>query len=114
MKKTDNNTWDELLLKVGKQFNVLADFSFLLFLVGIQERGKGYISYSKEEKTDLINMARCVLFERAGYYKQSGNDEEGWPTFDVIQSLEDKLPSEREDILKATIVDYYNEQLVSE
>ena len=106
-----DNGWEELLLKVSKKFNVLADFDFLLFLIGIQERGTGYMKYSKEEKMDLINLARCVLFELKGFYKRSGNDDAGWPTFDVINEIKDIPPSERESILKDAMMNYLSDKL---
>ena len=112
-KKMDNNenTWDELLLKVSKQFNILADFDFLLFLIGIQEKGVGYQKFSKEEKMDLINLARCVLFEKMGFYKREGDDEAGWPTFSIINDIKDIAPSERESILKDAMIKYLSEKL---
>ncbi len=107
----DSNSWEELLLNISKRFNVLADFDFLLFLIGIQERGTGFIKYSKEEKMDMIDLARCTLFTRLGYYQCSGSDAEGWPTFDVIKKVEDLLPSEREQILKNEMITYFKESL---
>ncbi|MGQ1787307.1 hypothetical protein ACT29I_19360 [Saccharicrinis sp. GN24d3] len=106
-----DNVWEELLLKVSKRFNVLADFDFLLFLIGIQERGTGYIKYSKEEKMDLINLARCVLFEHKGFYKREGLDEGGWPSFTVVNVIDDIPPSERESILKEAMIEYLGEKL---
>jgi len=103
--------WEELILKISKRFNVLADFDFLLFLIGIQERGLGYQKYSKEEKMDMINLARCVLFAQKGYYKQIDNDEEGWPQFEVIKNVEEMAPSEREAILKEAMLIYFEENL---
>ncbi len=108
---SDTNNWEELLLKVSKKFKVLADFDFLLFLIGIQELGKGYMKYSKEEKMDMINLARCKMFEQKGYYKQSGVDEEGWPHFEVLKSVEDVMPSKREAILKEAMISYFEERL---
>ncbi len=106
-----DNRWEELLLKVSKQFNVLADFDFLLFLVGIQEKGSGFIKYSKEEKMDLINLARCILFEKTGYYKKEGEDEAGWPEFAVVKDVKKLLPSEREAILKEAMMSYLEDKL---
>lgn len=103
--------WEELLLKVSKKFNVLADFDFLLFLIGIQERGTGYMKYSKEEKMDLINLARCILFEQKGFYTCNGVDDAGWPTFDVVHEINDIPPSERESILKEAMMNYLNDKL---
>ncbi len=108
---SESNNWEELLLKVSKRFKVLADFDFLLFLIGIQELGKGYKSYSKEEKMDMINLARCKMFEQKGYYKQLGSDDEGWPKFEVIKNMEEIMPSKREAILKEAMISYFNENL---
>ncbi|WP_066630077.1 hypothetical protein [Labilibacter marinus] len=106
-----DSSWEELLLKVSKKFNVLADFDFLLFLIGIQERGTGYLKYSKEEKMDLINLARCILFEQKGFYENNGVDDAGWPTFTVINEVSDLPPSEREAILKGAMMEYLNDKL---
>lgn len=106
-----NNEWEELLIKVSKRFNILADFDFLLFTIGIQEHGKGFQKYEKQEKMDMINLARCVLFEQCGYYKQNGTDEEGWPTFEVLKPVDKLLPSEREAMLKQAMITYLNDKL---
>ncbi|WP_282036163.1 hypothetical protein [Saccharicrinis aurantiacus] len=106
-----SNEWEELLIKVSKRFNVLADFDFLLFIIGIQERGQGFQKYEKQDKMDMINLARCVLFEQCGYYKQKGVDEEGWPEFEVLKKVEDIAPSEREAMLKKAMIDYLNDKL---
>lgn len=111
MNKNKDITWEELLLKVSKKFNILADFEFLLFLIGIQERGKGFIKYSKEEKMDMINLARCILFEKEGFYKQTSTDKDGWPQFDVVKQVDDLLPSYREKILKHAMIEYLNDKL---
>ncbi len=106
-----NISWEELLLKMSKKFNVLADFDFMLFIIGIQERGLGFKKYSKEDKMDMINLARCVLFTQEGFYKPVGRDEENWPQFEVVKSLDEKLPSERESILKNAMIDYFKDKL---
>lgn len=111
MDSNKDNSWEELLLRVSKQFNVLADFDFLLFLIGIQERGLGFMKYSKDEKMDMINLARCILFEKKGFYKQNGTDTDGWPNFTVLQKADDLLPSERERILKEAMMEYLNDKL---
>lgn len=105
------DSWEEMLLKVSKKFKVMADFDFLLFLIGIQERGTGYIQYSKQEKMDLINLGRCVLFQQQGFYASDGLDEEGWPTFTIVNEIKDIPPSDREGILKKAMIAYFAEQL---
>ncbi len=107
----DSNNWEELLLTISKRFNVLADFDFLLFLIGIQERGTGFIKYSKEEKMDMIDLARCILFERLGYYQKSPSDSDGWPNFDIIKPVDNMAPSQREQMLKNEMIAYFKENL---
>lgn len=34
----NENRWEELVLKVSKQFKVTADFDFMLFIIGLNER----------------------------------------------------------------------------
>jgi hypothetical protein len=108
---TVDMSWEELLLKVSKKFKVLADFDFLLFIIGIQERGTGYIKYTKDEKMDMINLARCVLFEQKGFCTKSGVDDAGWPQFEALTDLTEMLPSQREAMLKESMITYFNNNL---
>ena len=55
--------WVKLLYKIkevtGKR---PADLNAVLFLVGVQELGKGAKSFSKEEKQDIIHIGTCSIF----------------------------------------------------
>jgi hypothetical protein len=54
---------DKLQAMVGKR---PADLNGVLFLIGIQELGKGVMQYSKEQKQDLMHIAICKLLSTLG------------------------------------------------
>ncbi|MFW5753892.1 MAG: hypothetical protein ACOCV9_03745 [Marinilabiliaceae bacterium] len=107
----NEENWDQLVLEVSKRFSVTADFDFMLFLMGVQERGEGMRSYSREEKMDLINLGKCTALARAGYLEENGYDEEGWPLFREKDSLKSLTPSLLNYTLKRSVFDYLIEKL---
>ena len=104
--------WVDLLYKIkevtGKR---PTDLNAVLFLIGVQELGKGNRSFSKEEKQDLMHIAICKVLSLAGYYELAGLDEEGWPHW----KLKKKLPRfdlmEQEKLLKIQIIQYFKEEI---
>lgn len=113
--KTMNNTinetleleWDKLVLKLSKQFNVSAGLEFILFITGIQDMGIGFREFSRTEKMDVINVARCRMLARRGYIKETGIDAEGWPIFEAMPQLEIMSPSCQNQIIKKEIINYF-------
>jgi hypothetical protein len=106
-----NQRWDEFILKVSYHFKVNANHEFILFMIGIQEFGQGYKSYSKQEKMDLMNLAQCRLLTISGYLVQTGIDAEGWPTFEKIRDDSGLLPSDRDRLMKESMITYFNTNL---
>ena len=86
------------------------DLNGVLFLIGVQELGKGYKNFSKEEKQDLIHIAICKVLSLSGFYVLEGLDEEGWPHW----KLNKKLPSfdllEQEKLLKMHVIEYFENE----
>lgn len=107
----NEENWDQLVLEISKRFSVTADFDFMLFLIGVQERGEGMRPYSREEKMDLINLGKCAALTRAGYLEENGYDEEGWPAFRENDSLQSLTPSFLNYTLKKAVFDYLNEKI---
>ena len=72
--------WQKTLLKleqiIGKK---PADMNAVLFLIGVQELGRGSSSFSKEEKQDLMHIGICKVLSLSGFYELEGQDKEGWP-----------------------------------
>jgi len=55
------------------------DLNAVLFLIGVQELGKGRKVFSKEEKQDLMHIGICKVLSLSGYYQLEGLDQDGWP-----------------------------------
>ena len=105
--QTFTDQWETFLLKAGQYFNVMANYEFLLFIIGIQESGKGFGNFSKQEKTDLISLGICRILEIKGYMRQSGNDPEGWPLFDTIKNHQVMPPLQHNRMMREGIMQYF-------
>ncbi len=99
--------WDKLILRLSKHFKVTAEYEFILFMMGIQEMGIGFKEFSKTEKMDLINVARCRILARSGYIKETGIDPGGWPIFEAQPKLKSMMPSYQNQIIKKGIIEYF-------
>jgi hypothetical protein len=99
--------WDKLILRLSKQFKVTAEYEFILFVMGIQEMGIGFKEFSKTEKMDLINVARCRILARQGYIKETGIDPDGWPIFEPQTKLKSMMPSYQNQLIKKGIIEYF-------
>ena len=82
----------------------------ILFLIGVQELGKGPKSFSKEEKQDLMHIAICKLLSLSGFYELEGTDDQGWPHWKMIKPLPHFDLLEQEKLLKMHILDYFEEE----
>jgi hypothetical protein len=89
-------------------FTDIEDLKDIIFLVGVQELGKGYQTFSKNEKIDVMHIGVCRLLSIYGYYSYSGVDNEGWPHWDVIAPLPHLNEQEKDLLLKKAIIEYFN------
>ena len=85
----------------------------VLFLIGVQELGKGHTLFSKEEKQDLIHIAICKVLSYSGYYELEGLDEQGWPHWKLIKKLPNFDLFEQEKLLKMHIIEYFQDILTN-
>ena len=103
--------WQQLLKMlenmVGKK---PADLNSVLFLIGVQELGKGRKQFSKEEKQDLMHIAICKVLSYAGFYQLEGIDEEGWPHWKAVKKLPNFDLLEQEKLLKIQVLEYFREE----
>jgi len=83
-------------------------FNAILYLIGVQELGKGIKTYSKEEKQDIMHIAICKLLSFSGYYELEGYDQDGWPHWKNIKTLPKFDLLEQEKVLKAHIIEYFS------
>lgn len=83
------------------------DLNGVLFLIGVQELGKGKRNFAKEEKQDLMHIGICKLLSYAGYYELEGLDKDGWPHWKPIKKLPHFNLLEQEKLLKELVVEYF-------
>lgn len=103
--------WQQLLEKLE---NVISKkpsgLDAVLFLIGVQELGKGNQLFTKEEKQDIMHIAVCKLLSMVGYYQLEGTDEDGWPHWELISPLPRLSLPEQEKLLKGLAIDYFIEE----
>ncbi|AEI48136.1 hypothetical protein [Runella slithyformis] len=104
--------WEELLTilesLLGKK---PADLNSVLFLIGVQELGKGPITFTKEQKQDLMHIAICKVLSLSGFYALEGLDSEGWPHWKVVEKLPHFNLISQETLLKIHVIRYFKEEL---
>ena len=101
------NKWQHLTAKLAEQFGEQPDLNAVLFLIGVQEFGKGDRKFSKEEKQDLMHIATCCLMSRYDYYEFEGYDSEGWPHWRLVKKIPALTLREQDIMLKNAAVDYF-------
>lgn len=87
------------------------DLNNVLYLIGVQELGKGVLDFSKEEKQNLMHIAICRALSAAGFYELEGRDEEGWPHWKPTSKLPRLDVVEQEHLLKTYIIEYFEKEL---
>jgi hypothetical protein len=104
--------WDELLTVLESLLGKKpADLNSVLFLIGVQELGKGPITYTKEQKQDLMHIAICKVLSLSGFYELEGLDNEGWPHWKVVEKLPHFNLISQETLLKIHVIKYFKEEL---
>ncbi len=98
---------NELEARIGKR---PADLNAVLFLIGVQELGRGLQTFSKEEKQDLMHIAICKVLSLSGFYELEGTDAEGWPHWIIVKKLPHFDLLEQEKLLKMHVVDYFTQE----
>lgn len=105
-----NQKWKELLQRLASDFGGEApDIKVILFLIGVQELGKGPGKYSKREKEELMHIATCRLFSTLGFYELEGLDQDGWPHWKLTKPIPNYTLLEQELLIKSLIIDYFEE-----
>lgn len=85
------------------------DLDAIVFLIGIQELGKGYQKFGKDEKLNIMHIAICKLLEPFGYYEFDYFDEEGWPHYKAIEELPNLKSGEQTILMKEAVVLYFEQ-----
>lgn len=85
------------------------DVDGILFLIGVQELGKGHRRFKKDEKINLLHIAICRVLEPYGYYEFEGTDADGWPHYKLVEPLPNLRPGEQSLMMKEAIIKYFDE-----
>lgn len=104
-------SWQRLLTELettlGKRPK---DLNAVLFVVGVQELGRGAARFSKEEKQDLMHIGICRVLSLSGYYELIGSDKDGWPHWRLVKKLPHFDLLEQEKLLKMHVLDYFKKE----
>lgn len=101
--------WIYLIEKLSNQFSEGEDINVdgIIYLIGVQELGKGKRSFKKDEKVNLMHIAICKLLEPYGYYEFDFFDKDGWPHYKTVTELPHLKPGEQTVLIKEAIINYF-------
>ena len=99
---------------LSAQFGEDIDLQAVLFLIGLQELGKGPVKLSKNEKLDVMHIAICTLLAPYGYYVYEGLDQDRWPHWKVNEKLPPLKPGQQQQLMKEAIVEYFKANKLEE
>lgn len=107
-----DRAWSALLSEleqvIGKRPK---DLNAVLFLIGVQELGKGKKVFDKEEKQDLMHIAICKVLSLSGFYELEGLDEQGWPHWKLVKKMPHFDLLEQEKLLKMHVIEYFEREV---
>ena len=103
--------WQLLIQRLNKQFDSDLDLQGVIFLIGVQELGKGYQPFTKDQKQDLMHIATCKLLSQYGYYLLKGTDDDGWPHWELVQKLPPLSLKEQDLLLKQAVLEYFEREV---
>ncbi len=108
-----SSKWNNVVNKLSQQFadGERLDIESIMYLIGIQELGKGYQEFTKDDKVNLMHIAICCILEPFGYYKYEARDEEGWPHYKLIKDLPNLSPTAQTKLMQEAIILYFNNTL---
>lgn len=101
--------WKKVRKKLEEQFGGEIDIQAALFLIGVQELGKGRRKYSKDQKIELFHIAICKLLEPYGYYQFQGYDQDGYPHWSLNEQLPALTSGQQLALMKEAVVRYFQE-----
>ena len=101
--------WEQILEILRRKFGEgeLLNLDAIIYLIGVQELGKGAVEYKKDDKVNLMHVAICRLLEPFGYYEFDFFDDDGWPHYKALEALPVLKPGEQTVLMKEAIVLYF-------
>ncbi len=103
-----NIKWKELQERIAQDFDSeIPDLKVVLFLIGVQELGKGPGKFSKRQKEELMHIATCRLLSEMGFYELEGIDQDGWPHWKLVKQIPAYVGLEQEMLLRSLAINYF-------
>lgn len=100
--------WERLLDRIAEMVGKRpTDLNGVLFLIGVQELGKGALHFTKEQKQDLMHIGICKVLSLSNYYELEGHDQDGWPHFKLINPLPFTDLLTQEKLLKIHVLEFF-------
>ena len=114
MEQDRQKIWQDILSFVQERFGKRPDMNALLFIIGMRELGHlKERNFKKDDKVSLMHIATCKILSYSGHYELMGMDEEGWPHWELKNSLPDMSLLEQETYIREHIIEYFiNEQIL--
>ena len=102
--------WESIQEEVSSKFGggETLDLDAIIYLIGVQELGKGHRKFSKDEKINIMHIAICKLLEPFGFYEFDYFDEDGWPHYNMVDQLPNLKPGEQSVLMKEAVVMYFD------
>ncbi len=102
--------WDRLQKKLKERFDGEMDYDSILFLIGLQELGKPFKKYKKDEKLEVMHVAICSLLEPYGFYEFMGKDDDGWPHWKLKENLPFLDAKQQNKLIIDSMIDYFRKE----
>ncbi|MCC6599361.1 MAG: hypothetical protein IT223_01650 [Crocinitomicaceae bacterium] len=102
-------SWNNTVERISTHYGEKLDYAAILFLIGVQELGKGYQNFKKDEKLELMHIAICTLLEPYGYYVFEGRDDDGWPHYRRVEDLPPLGAEDQELLIRKAIVHFFKD-----
>lgn len=99
-----------LLKKLDEEFGGGLDLQGVIFLIGVQELGKGWMKFPKRQKLELMHVGVCTVLEPYGFYKSIGRDKDNWPHFEFLKELPPLDEGQQQHLMKEAVLHYFENE----
>jgi hypothetical protein len=66
-------SWEDLIMELRSKLGLSDEINAILFFIGIQESGKGFRKFTREEKTTLILLGQQIVTKYSSASINSSN-----------------------------------------
>ena len=103
--------WNKVVYHFIQLTGKKPNMDIILFMIGVQELGKGQMVFTKEQKQDLMHIAVCKVLSYSGYYELEAQDQDGWPHWKLVNQIPFVNVIEQEKIMKTHVIEYFEKEV---